>query len=261
MSFNLIVFEASEDGIASVTINRPEKLNALNGALLGELDEVLGHVAGDRSLKGLLLTGAGEKAFVAGADVAELAVGSAQAAEEMSLRGQRIFRQLEGLGKPSLAAINGYALGGGMELALACTVRVASANARLGLPEIRLGIMPGYGGTQRLARLVGRSRALEMLLTGEPVTAAEALQSGLVNHVVPQEELAAFSRELLRKMTAHAPLAAAAILEAVDAGLEGGLEAGLRLEATGFSALATTEDAIEGTRAFLEKRKPAFKGK
>lgn len=261
MSYNLIVFEASEDGAAVVTVNRPEKLNALNAAVLGELDDAFRRVESDASLRGLIVTGAGEKAFVAGADVGELATGSAVAAREMSLRGQAVLRRLERMGKPSIAAINGYALGGGLELALCCSMRVASENAKLGLPEIKLGIMPGYGGTQRLPRLVGRGRALEMLLTGDPIGAAEAERMGLVNHVVPQAGLLEFSRGLLRKVFANAPVAASLILEAVDTGASCGLEEGLRVEAAAFGALAATQDAVEGTRAFLEKRKPLFKGK
>ncbi len=261
MSYNLIVFEAAEDGVALVTINRPDKLNALNEALLGELDEAFRSVERDGGIRGVLLTGAGDKAFVAGADIRELPMGAFAEARAFAERGQAVLGRLERIGKPSVAAINGFALGGGLELALCCTVRVAAENAKLGLPEIKLGVMPGYGGTQRLPRLVGRGRALEMLLTGEPVDAAEACRMGLVNHVVPRSELAAFSRALLRKMSDSAPLAVGTIMETVDAGLEGGMEAGLRFEAAGFGALATTGDALEGTRAFLEKRKAVFKGK
>jgi enoyl-CoA hydratase len=261
MSYNLIGFEASGDGAAVVTVRRPEKLNALNAAVLGELDDAFRRVESDAGIRGLIVTGAGEKAFVAGADIGELAIGDAMAGRAMALGGQAVFRRLERMGKPSIAAINGYALGGGLELALSCTLRVASENAKLGLPEIKLGIMPGYGGTQRLPRLVGRGRALEMLLTGEPVSAAEAERMGLVNHVTPQASLMEFSKSLLRKICDNAPLAATWILEAVDTGANSGLEEGLRVEAAAFGALAATEDAREGTRAFLEKRKPLFKGK
>jgi enoyl-CoA hydratase len=261
MSYNLIVFEAAEDGIALVTINRPDKLNALNEAVLGELEEAFRSIESDASIRGVVLTGAGDKAFVAGADIRELPMGAFEEARAFAQRGQTVLGRLERIGKPSVAAINGFALGGGLELALCCTVRVAVENAKLGLPEIKLGIMPGYGGTQRLPRLVGRGRALEMILTGEPVDAAEAWRMGLVNHVVPRGELAVFSRSLVRKLSASAPRAVSTIMEAVDAGLEGGPQAGLRCEAAGFGALATTEDALEGTRAFLEKRKAVFKGK
>jgi enoyl-CoA hydratase len=261
MSYNLIDFEAPEDGVALVRINRPEKMNALNTAVMGELDDAFRRVESDAAVRGLIVTGAGEKAFVAGADIGELPVGDPVAAREMSLRGQAVFRRLEGMGKPSIAAVNGYALGGGLELALCCTMRVASDNARLALPEIKLGIMPGYGGTQRLPRLVGRGRGLELLLTGRPIEAMEAQRIGLVNQVVPRAELLDFCRTLLRAICENAPRAAAAILETVDAGLSTGLEEGLHFEAAAFGALAATEDASEGTRAFLEKRKPVFKGK
>jgi enoyl-CoA hydratase len=261
MSYNLIVFEAAEDGVAVITINRPDKLNALNEALLRELDEAFRSVESDGGIRGVLVTGVGDKAFVAGADIGELPIGAAAEARAFARRGQAVLGRLERIGKPSVAAINGFALGGGLELALCSTVRVAAEGAKLGLPEIKLGLMPGYGGTQRLPRLVGRGRALEILLTGEPVDAAEAWRMGLVNHVVPRSELAAFSRTLVRKMSDRAPLAVGTIMETVDAGLEGGMEAGLRFEAAGFGALATTEDALEGTRAFLEKRKAVFRGK
>jgi enoyl-CoA hydratase len=261
MSYNLITFEASEDGIALVTVSRPEKLNALNAAVMGELDDAFRRVETDTAVRGLILTGAGEKAFIAGADIGELPVGGALAAREMCLRGQAVLRRLERMRKPSIAAINGYALGGGLELALCCTLRVASGNAKLALPEIKLGIMPGYGGTQRLLRLVGRGRALEMLLTGGLIDAGEAYRIGLVSHVVLQTELLDFSRALLGRIFENAPLAVASILEAVDTGLNAGLEEGLRFEAAVFGTLAATEDAVEGTHAFLEKRKPVFKGK
>jgi enoyl-CoA hydratase len=209
----------------------------------------------------LIITGAGERAFVAGADINELAVVSPVEAREYAARGQRIFRDLETMAKPSVAAVNGFALGGGLELAMACTVRFASPNAKLGQPEIKLGILPGYGGTQRLPRLIGRGRALEMLLLGEPVDAAEAHRIGLVNAVVPQTELVGHSRQWLGKVLANAPVAAGLIVEAVDLGLNSGLDEGLRYEALAFGLVAATEDRREGTRAFLEKRKPAFAGK
>jgi len=179
----------------------------------------------------------------------------------VTVRGQRILRRLETMPKPSIAAVNGYALGGGLELAMSCTLRVASPNARFGQPEVKLGLIPGYGGTQRLPRLVGRGRALEMVLTGEPIDAAEAHRIGLVNHVVPQQELLVFSRGLLGKMLANGPLAIGLAMEAVDTGLNCGLEEGLRFEAAAFGVSAASEDRLEGTRAFLEKRPPVFKGK
>lgn len=260
MPYNRILFGLSEDGIALIVINRPEKLNALDAETMGELDDALGRLESEPAMRGLILTGAGEKAFIAGADVEDLARGTPIEAQQISLRGQRILRRLETLPKPSVAAINGYALGGGLELALCCTLRVAAENARLGQPEVRLGILPGYGGTQRLPRLVGRGRALEMLLTGESIDAAEACRIGLVNHVVPQAELLSFSRALLKKILDNAPLAVALISQAVDLGLSSGLEQGLRFEAVAFSLAAATEDRREGLRAFLEKRRAQFKG-
>lgn len=260
MPHDLIFVEVSE-GIAAVTINRPEKLNALNAAVIGQLDDVLAEIESDPAARGLILTGAGERAFVAGADIRELAMQTAIEAQRMAARGQRVLRRLELMPKPSIAAINGFALGGGLELAMACTLRVAAAHAKLGQPEIKLGITPGYGGTQRLPRLVGRARALELLLTGDPIDASEAHRIGLVSHVVPQAELMVFCRALLGKMLENAPLAAGLILEAVDLGLSSGLEEGLKFEAAAFGVAAATEDKREGTAAFLEKRKAAFQGK
>jgi enoyl-CoA hydratase len=261
MSYGHILFEADGQGIALITVNRPDRLNALSGAVVEELGDAFARVAADGAIRGAVITGAGEKAFAAGADINELAVLSPLEAREFARRGQRVFRTLEQAGKPSVAAVNGYALGGGLELAMACNVRFASDNARLGQPEVKLGIIPGYGGTQRLPRLVGRGRALELLLSGEPVTAAEAHRIGLVNAVVPQAELLNFSRAWLLKAIANAPVALALVLETVDAGLQGDLETGLRLEALAFGVSAATEDRREGTRAFLEKRRPVFAGK
>ena len=261
MSYSHILFEAGDDGIALLTVNRPDKLNALNSALVLELDDAFRRVRTDPALRALIITGAGERAFVAGADINELAVVSPVEAREYAARGQRIFRDLETMARPSVAAVNGFALGGGLELAMACTVRFASPNAKLGQPEIKLGILPGYGGTQRLPRLIGRGRALEMLLSGEPVDAAEAHRIGLVNAVVRQAELVAHSRQWLGKVLANAPVAAGLIVEAVDLGLNSGVDEGLRYEALAFGLVAATEDRREGTRAFLEKRKPAFAGK
>ncbi|HYW45494.1 MAG TPA: enoyl-CoA hydratase-related protein [Bryobacteraceae bacterium] len=261
MSYAHILFDADEHGIATITVNRPDKLNALSGAVVLELQDAFERVARDAAIRASIVTGAGEKAFVAGADIGELAVLSAVEAREFSLRGQRVFRALETMPKPSVAAVNGYALGGGLELAMACTVRFAAENAKLGQPEVKLGIIPGYGGTQRLPRLVGRGRALELLLSGEPVTAAEAHRMGLVNAVAPQAELLNYSRAWLVKVIANGPVALGLVMETVDAGLEANLEAGLRLEAAAFGVSAATEDRREGTRAFLEKRRPAFAGK
>jgi enoyl-CoA hydratase len=261
MSYNFISFEAGADGVAMIVVNRPEKRNALNSALIGELGDAFARVAGDPALRGLILTGAGDKAFVAGADIAEIAALTPAEARRYALRGQRVFRQLETMGKPSVAAVNGYALGGGLELAMACTVRFAVEGAQLGQPEVRLGILPGYGGTQRLPRLVGRGRALELLLSGESLSAEEALRIGLVNKVAPREKLMALSREWLAKVLANGPVAVGLVMEAVDVGLEAGQDAGMQFEAAAFGMAAATEDAREGTRAFLEKRSPAFAGK
>jgi enoyl-CoA hydratase len=261
MPYSHILFELDEAGVALVTVNRPDKLNALSGAVVIELKDAFERIARDSEVRAAIVTGAGEKAFVAGADINELAVLSPFEARGYALRGQQAFRMLETSAKPSVAAVNGYALGGGLELAMACTVRFASENARLGQPEAKLGIIPGYGGTQRLPRLVGRGRALEMLLSGEPVTAAEAHRVGLVNAVIPQGELLSYSRAWLQKVLANGPLALGLVMEAVDVGLGAGIEEGLRFEAAAFGVSASTEDRREGTRAFLEKRRAAFAGK
>jgi enoyl-CoA hydratase len=261
MSYSHTLFETAEDGIALLTVNRPQKLNALNRVVMAELDDAIGRVADDHFVRGLIVTGAGEKAFVAGADIGEIAETSPALAQEMSLRGQRILRRLETMGKPSIAAINGWALGGGLELALACTMRIAVPAAKMGQPEVKLGILAGYGGTQRLPRLVGRGRALELLLTGEPVEAVEAHRIGLVNHVVEAPDLINFARGLLRKIFCNGPLAVALSMQAVDVGLNCGLEEGLRYEAAAFGVVSATDDRREGTRAFLEKRAPVFSGK
>ena len=261
MSYSNIRFEVGEAGIALLTVNRPEKLNALNSETIGEIADAVARAWRDSEVHALIVTGAGEKAFVAGADINQLALLTPIEAQGYAERGQQVFRAIEMLAKPTLAAVNGYALGGGLELAMSCAVRVASENARLGQPEVKLGILPGYGGTQRLPRLVGRGRALEMLLSGEPVTAEEAHRIGLVNHVVPQAELLDFSRQWLRRVLANAPLALGLTMQAVDVGLEAGLEQGLRFEAAAFGLTTATEDKREGTRAFLEKRAAVFAGK
>jgi enoyl-CoA hydratase len=224
----------TRDGVATVTISRPEKLNALNDRTIEELDSAFAAIGSDPQVRGAILTGAGEKAFVAGADIAELATQS---------------------------PLNGFALGGGCELALACHVRVASENARLGTPEVKLGIMCGYAGTQRLPRLVGKGRALEILLTGEMVGAQDALRIGLVNRVVARENLLAEAEALLRQMLANGPVSLRFTLEAVNAGLEMPLDEAQYLEATLFGLICTTEDMKEGTKAFLEKRPAKFQGK
>jgi enoyl-CoA hydratase len=261
MQYEQVLFDVEAGGIALVTVNRPDKLNALSAAVIAELRDAFERIEKDSAIRGMILTGAGPKAFVAGADIKELGALSPVEMRSAALRGQETFRLLETSSKPSVAAINGFALGGGLELAMACTVRFASENARMGQPEVKLGLVPGYGGTQRLPRLIGRGRALEMLLAGDPVTAAEALRIGLVNAVVPQAELLGFCRTWLGKVLANAPLAVALAMEAVDVGLNVGLEEGLRLEAASFGLCAATEDGREGTRAFLEKRTAVFAGK
>jgi enoyl-CoA hydratase len=261
MSFQFLSFEPDAEGIALLTINRPEKLNALNQKVISELGEAFRTVWEDAAIKAVIVTGAGEKAFVAGADIGELAALDAVEAERLSRRGQEIFRNLETLRKPSIAAVNGFALGGGLELALCCSIRIASPNAKLGQPEVKLGIVPGYGGTQRLPRLVGRGRALELLLSGDSIDAAEAHRIGLVNAIAPQNELIETAKQWARKVTANGPLAVALTMEAVDAGLDGGLDAGLRFEAMAFGVTAASEDRREGTSAFLEKRKAVFRGR
>jgi enoyl-CoA hydratase len=249
------------DGIATVTVNRPEKLNALNRKVMDELYDCFQKLRKDDEVKAVILTGAGEKAFVAGADIGELAVQSPVQGKETSARGQQILDFVENLGKPVIAAVNGYALGGGCELAMACTLRVASENARFGQPEVKLGIIPGYAGTQRLARLVGKGRALEMILTGEPITAQEAYRIGLVNQVVAAKDLMATAENLARKIMANAPLAVKFALEAVLQGAQMTQQDGQLLEATLFGLCCTTADMKEGTRAFLEKRPAKFAGK
>jgi enoyl-CoA hydratase len=247
--------------VGTVTINRPTALNALNGATLDELEHAIATIGADGAIRAVILTGTGEKAFVAGADINELARQTPAGGHAMALRGQRLFDRIETLGKPVVAAINGFALGGGCELAMACTLRIAAENARLGQPEINLGLIPGYGGSQRLARLVGRGRALELLLRGHHITADEALRIGLVNRVVPLDRLGAEARSLAVELASKAPIAVRYILEAVHRGLDMPLAAGQALEATLFGLSASTEDMHEGTRAFLEKRKPEFKGR
>ena len=248
------------DGLAFVTVNRPSRLNALDARTVEELDAAFAELAQDASVRAVVLTGAGDKAFVAGADVEALARLDAQGARALSERGQRVFDRIEWLGKPVVAAVNGFALGGGCELALACHLRIASENATLGTPEVKLGVICGYGGTQRLPRLLGRGRALELLLTGERVDAAEALRIGLVNKVVPRERLLEEAEALARRMTANAPLALRATLEAVNGGLDRPLAEAQEGEAALFGDVVASEDAREGTRAFLEKRPARFVG-
>jgi len=258
MAYSTLLFEV-RDAVATVTINRPDKLNALNGTVIAELGDVAARFRNERDIGGAILTGAGPKAFVAGADIGEIAAQGPVDGKERSLEGQRVFRALERCGKPVIAAVNGFALGGGCELAMACHLRVASEAARFGQPEVKLGIGPGYGGTVRLPRLVGRGRALELLLTGQMIDAQEAYRIGLVNRVVPGDRLLAESESLLRTILENGPLAVRACLEAVDAGLDTGVDEALLLEANLFGLLSGTADMREGTAAFGEKRKAAFR--
>jgi enoyl-CoA hydratase len=260
MAYENLLFEV-KDQIARITFNRPNVLNALNFKTLDELGDCLERVRSDEAVRVVILTGAGEKAFVAGADINELSRQTALGGKDTALRGQAIFHQLETLGKPSIAAINGFALGGGCELALACTMRVASRTARLGQPEVKLGILPGYGGSQRLPRLCGKGMAHELILTGEMITAEEALRIGLVNRVTEPAELLSAAESIARKIVANAPLAVKFAMEAVERGMEMPQEEGLFLEATFFSLCCATEDMREGTRAFLEKRPAEFRGR
>ena len=262
MSGSFVRAESPEDGIRVVTVDRPEKLNALNSAVLEELTREIAAAESDSTLRCLVITGAGEKAFIAGADIGELAKLTPIEGREHSRRGQALLDRIEHLSVPTIAAINGYAYGGGLELAMACALRVASENARMGLPETSLGILPGYGGTQRLARHVGRARAFELVLTSEKgLTAAEAERIGLVNRVVPPGQALAASLELARKIRANGPTACRYALEAIRRGLDMPLAEGQVLEATLFGRCAATEDMKEGMTAFLEKRPAKFTGR
>lgn len=260
MAFDNLLLDR-DGAVATVTINRPKVLNALDSRTLDELRHAMLDLKRDDEVRVVILTGAGEKAFVAGADINELAGQTPVSGREHALAGQHVFDIIENLGKPVIAAINGYALGGGCELAMACTLRLAADTAKLGQPEINLGLLPGYAGTQRLPRLVGKGRALELILTGAPIGAAEAERSGLVNRVVPPGELMVAARTLAGALAAQAPIAMRFILDAVNRGLEMPFGEGCAHEATLFGLVAATDDMREGTRAFLEKRKPAFKGR
>jgi enoyl-CoA hydratase len=260
MVFDNLLLE--RDGrVACLTINRPAVLNALNTPTLDELRRAVLDLKQDDEIGAIVLTGSGNRAFVAGADINELARQSPVSGREHALAGQHVFDVIENLGKPVVAAINGFALGGGCELAMACTLRIAAESAQLGQPEINLGIIPGYGGTQRLSRLVGKGRALELMLTGAPISAAEAERIGLVNRVVPAADLMNEARKLAAALAAQPPIAVRYILNAAHKGLEMPFAEACTFEATLFGLVAATEDMREGTQAFLEKRKPAFKGR
>ena len=248
------------DRIATLSVNRPDKLNALNDATIGELGAAIDEIRTRDDIGGAILTGAG-RAFVAGADIAELSTQGPFDGKSRALRGQAVLRRFETSPKAIIAAVNGFALGGGCELAMACHIRIASDKAKFGQPEVKLGIGPGYGGSQRLPRLVGRGRALQLLLTGEMIDAAEALRIGLVNRVVPGDQLLDVARDMMRQILANGPLAVALCLEAVNSGLELPLEESLLLEANHFGLLASTADMREGMAAFLEKREARFGGR
>ncbi|HKF24647.1 MAG TPA: enoyl-CoA hydratase-related protein [Candidatus Acidoferrum sp.] len=260
MSYENILYQKNA-GIATITFNRPKVLNALSRKTVEELESALRDVRDDAAVRVVILTGAGEKAFVAGADIGELAQQTPVSGMEFSLFGQGVFHLLESIGKPSICAINGFALGGGCELALSCSIRIASRTARLGQPEVKLGILPGYGGSQRLARLCGKGMAHELCLTGEMISAEEALRIGLVNHVYEPGELLPAAEAMARKIIANAPLAVKFTMEAIERGVEMPLAEGLFLEATLFGVACASEDMREGTRAFLEKRPAVFQGK
>jgi enoyl-CoA hydratase len=256
---NLLV--ERDDAVLIVTFNRPAVLNALNAQTLDEFSAVIEDVRRDDAVRVVIVTGAGEKSFIAGADINELAVQTPVAGREHARRGQALFDRVERLGKPVIAAVNGFALGGGCELAMACTMRLASDAAKFGQPEINLGLLPGYAGSQRLPRLVGRGRALELLLTGAMISADEAYRIGLVNRVVPAAKLMEEARAIARTISTKPPVAVRYILEAVASGLDMSFADAQDYEATLFGLVATTEDMREGTRAFLEKRKPTFHGR
>ena len=256
-----LVLVETADRVRTMTVNRPEKLNALNSEVMAALDAALDAARGDASVGVVVITGAGEKSFIAGADIGELSKLTPVEGRAHARRGQAVLAKLETLGKPVIAAVNGYALGGGCELALACTIRVASENARFGQPEVKLGILPGYGGSQRLSRIVGKGRAMQLCLTAEQIDAAEAYRIGLVNRVVPPGQALAAAREMAAQILVNGPIACSFVLDAIHRGLEMPLEEGLFLEATLFGLCAATSDMKEGMTAFLEKRKASFTGK
>jgi len=260
MSYQNILLEVA-GGVATLTVNRPDKLNALNSATLAEMEQVFEHCRTSAEVRALVLTGSGEKAFVAGADIKELSTMTPLTAKDLAYRGQRILARLEDLGKPSIAMINGFALGGGLELALACTLRTAANTARVGLPEVSLGIIPGYGGTQRLSRVAGPGVAREWILTGEPFSAEEAWRVGVVNRVFPAAELRAGTMKLVETILSRGPVAVRFAMEAIHRGTNMHQREGEKLECDLFGLAASTEDMKEGMGAFLEKRKPTFHGK
>ena len=260
MSFDNLLIER-DGAVAIVTINRPKVLNALNAETVEEIGRVFADAKTDDAVRAVILTGGGEKAFVAGADINELALQTPVTGREHALTGQHVFDLIENMGKPIIAAVNGFALGGGCELAMACTLRLAADTAKLGQPEISLGLLPGYAGTQRLPRLVGKGKAMEMILTGAPISADEAQRIGLVNRVVPAAELMTAAKELAAQLARSAPIAMRYIINAVNKGIEMPFAEACQYEATLFGLVASTDDMKEGTAAFLAKRKPEFRGR
>jgi enoyl-CoA hydratase len=259
-TFNHLSIEHYPSGILQITLNRPDKLNALSTALLEELHTLLHNIKKDKTVKALLITGAGEKAFCAGADINRLAELDATQGFKFAQRGQHIFRHLEEMGKPTLAAINGYAFGGGCELAMATTIRIASNNAMFAQPEVKLGVIPGYGGTQRLSRLVGKGRALELCLTGRSIKAEEALMWGLITEITTPETLLTRAHEILNSIINLAPLAVKSVMNVIEMGYDLPLDEALRLETLEFALLCASQDKQEGVNAFLQKRTAEFKG-
>lgn len=255
----MIKHDIDNDGILTITLNRPEKLNALNGDVLAALSEQFEKAKNDDKVKGIVITGEG-KAFCAGADINRLLEADAESGYQFAIEGQRVFRQLETLGKPSVAAINGYAFGGGCELLMSTHIRVASIYAKFGQPEVKLGVIPGYGGTQRLARLIGKGRAMDLCMSGRTITSQEALAFGLVSYVVEPESLLEHAKAVLLEVTSMAPLAIRSVMEVIDRGYELSLDEALHLEAVHFSKTCASADKNEGVSAFLEKRPAQFKG-
>ncbi|QCR24418.1 enoyl-CoA hydratase/isomerase family protein [Pontibacter sp. SGAir0037] len=258
-TFQNLLLQLEDNGILTISINRADKLNALNSTTILELQQAIQEVYDDTTIKGVIITGVGAKAFVAGADIAEIAELSEVNARSFAERGQEVFSMIERCNKPVIAAVNGFALGGGCELAMACHMRIASENAKFGQPEVNLGLIPGYGGTQRLTQLIGKGKAMELMMTADMLSAPEALALGLANHVVAQEELLPKCHEILTKILAKAPLAIGMVIDCVNA-VYAKDENGYQTEANSFARCCTSEDFVEGTNAFLEKRKANFKG-
>jgi enoyl-CoA hydratase len=260
MSFDNLLVQR-ESGVAVLTVQRPQRLNALDAWTLDEIRQAVLNFQQDESIRSVIVTGAGDKAFVAGADINEIARDTPEGARRRALTGQHVFDLIERLGKPVIAAVNGFALGGGCELAMACTLRIAADTARFGQPEINLGLIPGFAGTQRLARLVGKTKAMELILTGDPISASDALAIGLVNRVVPAADLMTQARALAADLAAKPPIALRYAIDAINDGLDMPFAEACRLEASLFGMVTATDDMKEGTRAFLEKRKAVFTGK